>query len=152
MLDNKSIKEFVTQLDDLIQSLITTAKANESWPQDSQPDVYAEIEALSNALHSYRVTDGDFSSLPKDQCIAAMSLLEYDRSLVFLKNYIQTDDIDLAKLLRVEPDSDPEAINYTIIMLNRLVLLARVNVLDKVFAKERVQSIRDAITQFKIEE
>jgi hypothetical protein len=151
MLDNKSIKEFVTELDVLIQSLITTAKANESWPQDSQPDVYKEIEALSTALHTYQASDGDLSALPKEQCIAAMSLLEYDRSLVFLKRYIKTDDIDLAKLLQVEPDSDPESVNYTIIMLNRLVLLARVNVLDKVFAKERVQLIRDAITQSEIE-
>ena len=144
MLDNKSIKEFDQKLDTLTRDVITEAKKKEPWPQDSVPDVYKEIEALSDALSQHVSSGASMKDLSSELCVSAISMMEYDRALKFIDSYISSD-APLSELLTVKDGADPEIVNYTMILLNRMVLLASVKLIERIFAPSRISTIYQAL-------
>lgn len=144
MLDNKSIKEFDAKLDAVTQQVIAEAKSRESWPQDEVPEVYEKIEQLSTELTLYADRGLNISELPASLCVAAMSMMQYDRALKFLSHYI-SDEASLSQLIAISNKSDTDAMNYAIILHNRVSLLAGAKLLERVFSPSRVAAINAAL-------
>lgn len=71
-------------------------------------------------------------------------MMEYDRALKFIDSYISSD-APLSELLTVKDGADPEIVNYTMILLNRMVLLASVKLIERIFAPSRISTIYQAL-------
>lgn len=144
MLDNKSIKEFDAKLDTVTQQVIAQAKSRELWPQDDVPEVYEKIEQLSAELTQYADKGFELSDLPANLCVAAMSMMQYDRALKFLSHYV-SDKQSFSDLVSINDKSDADTMNYAIILHNRVSLLAGAKLLERVFSPARVAAINAAL-------
>ena len=149
-LDQTSITDYWDEKGENMNLTLSHLEASEAWPTAADEDVIDAIKELGNTLE--KLPDGELSNLAAtqelvDSCRTSLAYMKASSRLRLLSWMAEerSDGAALAANILSPNGGDESAIEAGRVVRDSLRHLARLDLLYKVFAVERLALIQDAI-------
>jgi hypothetical protein len=125
---------FYENINEEFMDIISVVSDKEVWPTDKEPDVELIIEQV-NAVFPRNIEK--LSSLSASVCLGLLAVLSLPRSIRMLQVIGNEAPIKIKEITSLPVINDEEAKTYFSTLMNRLELIMKINLLSRVYSKER---------------
>lgn len=139
MLREEDIQHFLNNLPPEVRQMLSIASNKEHWPQDEADEVRQAIGELSELLESVNTKVVSSSNL--SAALSSMALVKLPRSLLLL-DVVLSERPDFLSQIIDQPGETGKDIRHKVIMINRLMFLARTQVINEIFSEAKCEAIR----------
>lgn len=143
MLKAEAIDRFIAELPSGVQALVRVISKKESWPMDETEDVSKAISALSEILEedpSILVFANNKSAL------SSMALIQLPRALILLSYILKTNPKFISDVI-AEPGLSGIEVQHKVIMVNRLMFMARTKLISEIFDERNCELIKTQLSE-----
>ena len=144
MLKETDVADFLSALPLEAQVFIKTLQNKESWPLDDTETINAAIIELSELLTK---KSSNLGKAENSESLSVMALLKMPRALILLTKILEHKENFIQDVLD-DPGITGRDVEHKVIMINRLTVLARTQLISKVFSKEKCSLI---LSQLKVQ-
>ena len=143
MINDDDISDFWAKIPEKQIKIMSELANQENWTTDNLPDIAVSIAKLDNKLNAHYPDMGNLCEIPANLKLKMGSQMSFGRALLWLQAQLHCDDESIAKLF---DSSNHETKVDRFTLVNRLVIMARYEVLKRLFDKERLEKLAGALS------
>lgn len=134
MLTDSDVELFLDGLPQNARQLIGIASNKERWPQDEVLEIKQAIEQLSELIS--KVSAEAIAKADLSAALSSMALMKLPRAMLLLDVILSYKPEFLAQIIE-QPGQAGREVQHKLIMINRLMFLARSRINEQVFSADK---------------
>lgn len=143
MLKAEAIDRFIADLPTGVQGLVRIITKKETWPMDDTDEVSMAINALSSILEE----DPNILVFANNKsALSSMALMQLPRALVLLSYILKTNPKFISDVI-AEPGLSGTEVQHKVIMVNRLMFMARTKLIREIFDERNCELIKNQLSE-----
>lgn len=145
MLKDNDVDIFINSIPSNTKMLMEIIARKEQWPMDDLPDVNQAINELSDLL----ADDPSILVFAENAAaLSSMALMKMPRALLLLSIVLKNKPNFLSEIIQ-EPGESGKDVQHKVIMVNRLVFMARTRMISEIFDEKNYQLIKQQLSEVK---